>query len=201
MEGGRMKRKLLKIVLGFAWIGALLAVVTCNSVNRESSPVQLIVTNTQFLQIIDVNGGNGCDQDVGTLELRSLLLQDQTNTTLATDNRLNDIIIDRYQVTYARTDGGSAVPHSFVRTISTTVTSGGTASFFSKFIVFEPDAVRQAPFAALLPANGGRDPQTGKSFVTMDIVVQVFGQTLAGERVSGTTKFPLTFCFDCGGCS
>ena len=55
-------------------------------------------------------------------------------------------------------------------------------------------------FAALLPVNGGRDPQTGKAFVSMDVIITLFGQTLAGERVSGSTKFPLTFCFDCNGC-
>jgi hypothetical protein len=35
----------------------------------------------------------------------------------------------------------------------------------------------------------------------MDVIVEIFGQTLAGENVSGSTRFPLDFCFHCGGCS
>src|SRR5205823_5919180 len=97
-------------------------------------------------------------------------------------------------------DGGSSIPQPFTRTISATIFAGGTADFFSEFIVFQPDAIRQVPFVVLLPVNGGRDPQTGKAFVSMDVIITLFGQTLAGERVSGSTKFPLTFCFDCNGC-
>ena len=63
-----------------------------------------------------------------------------------------------------------------------------------------PGAFDQAPFAALLPQNGSRDPETGKPFVQMDIIIEVFGETLAGERVSGSARSPLTFCFHCGGC-
>jgi hypothetical protein len=61
--------------------------------------------------------------------------------------------------------------------------------------------VRQAPFAALQPVNGGRDPETGKAFVKLEIILTIFGQTLAGERVSGTTRIPLDFCFACNGCA
>ena len=43
--------------------------------------------------------------------------------------------------------------------------------------------------------------ETGRPIVGLDVVVEVFGETLAGERVSGSTRFPLDFCFDCGGCS
>lgn len=196
-----MRTRIRKIVLGMAWVAAVVTAMGCNSINREGSPVKLIVTNTQNVSIVDLNGGTGCDQDIGTIEMRSLLLQDQASTVMPTDNRFNDIIIDHYEVTYVRTDGGSALPAPFTRTISTTIFAGGTGDFFSKFIVFQPDAIRQAPFASLLPVNGGRDPQTGKAFISMDVIVTLFGSTLAGERVSGSTKFPLTFCFDCNGCA
>jgi hypothetical protein len=35
----------------------------------------------------------------------------------------------------------------------------------------------------------------------MDVLVELFGETLAGERVSGSTRFPLDFCYNCGGCA
>jgi hypothetical protein len=200
--GWGMRSTWKRIGLGSALAAAALVAVSCNSVNRETAPVQLLVTNTQFVNQIDLAGGVGCDQDVATVELRSVLLQDQVNNqvNLPTDNRLNDIVVDRYKVSYIRTDGGTALPASFVRSISTTVFAGGTADIFTRFLVFEPDAVRQAPFAALLPVNGNRDPETGKSFIKMDVILEIFGTTLAGERVSGSTRIPLTFCYSCNGC-
>ena len=179
---------------------ALVAALSCNSVNRESSPVKLLVTNTQNLQQIDLSGGTRCTEDVANVLMRSVLLQDQTNPTLPTDNRFNDIVISQYRVSYARTDGGTAIPQPFIRSVSDTIIAGGQSIGLTKFLIFEPGAVTQAPFAALLPVNGGRDPETGSKFVKMDVVLEVFGQTLAGERVSGSTRIPLTFCYSCNGC-
>jgi len=36
--------------------------------------------------------------------------------------------------------------------------------------------------------------------VKMDIILTVYGETLAGERVQGSATFPVNFCFNCGGC-
>lgn len=195
----RVKRIAQTVVFGAAAVVAL----SCNSVNRESSPVKLVVTNDQALHQIDLSPtATNCNQNIATVNLQSVLLQDQVNANLPTDNRFNDIKIDRYQITYVRTDGGKAIPQPFVRSISGIIVAGGTTSLLTSFVAFEPDAVTQAPFASLLPVNGGRDPETGKDFVQMDIVLSVFGQTLAGERVSGSTRIPLTFCFaTCNGCS
>jgi hypothetical protein len=195
-----MKSSNNKIVRRVGLAAAIFAVLSCNSINRESSPVKLVVTNTQNLQQIDLSGGTRCTEDVANVQMRSVLLQDQNNTTLPTDNRFNDIVISQYRVSYVRTDGGTAIPQPFVRSVSDTIISGGLSIGLTKFLVFEPGAVNQAPFAALLPVNGGRDPETGSQFVKMEVVLEVFGQTLAGERVSGTTRIPLIFCFACNGC-
>jgi hypothetical protein len=34
----------------------------------------------------------------------------------------------------------------------------------------------------------------------MDVIIEVFGQTIAGENVSGSTRFPIDFCYHCQGC-
>jgi hypothetical protein len=88
-----------------------------------------------------------------------------------------------------------------VRSISSLVTVGGGAQPLTSFLAFEPTALNQAPFAALLPQNGGRDPETGRSIVTMDLILEVFGQTLAGEAVAGSTRMTVDFCIQCNGCS
>lgn len=196
-----MRRNIHRIVMALALGLATLVAMSCNSVNKESSPVKLVVTNDQSLQQIDLApGALGCDTSVATVNLQSVLLQDQNNPILPTDNRFNDIKIDRYQIQYVRTDGGKTLPQGFVRSISGLVIAGGSSTLFTQFLAFDPNAINQAPFASLLPVNGGHDPETGLSFVKMEIILTVYGQTLAGERVSGSTRIPLNFCFNCNGC-
>ncbi len=135
----------------------------------------------------------GSCNDINRQEAPVLLVVSNTQ-------ELHRLEIDRYQVSYVRTDGGHLVPAPFVRSISTVIAAGAAAEG-TNFQAFDPGAVNQAPFAALLPQNGGRDPETGKPFVVMDVILTVFGQTLAGERVSGNTRLSLEFCFSCGGCA
>ena len=161
----------------------------------SAAPVELLVTNTQTLQRIDISNNNDpdCDKSVGTIQMQ-LLAKNGSATGQFTQAR-----ITRYRVSYQRTDGGRLVPAPFVRSIDTLIGVGATEAL-TEFVIVEQDAVSQAPFAALLPQNGGRDPDTGRPVVKMDVIVEVFGETLAGDRVYDATRFPLDFCYDCNGC-
>jgi hypothetical protein len=177
------------------------AILSCKSVAQESAPVELVVAGTQTINQIDLQGGaTGCATSLGTVSLRILLLQNQNDPQHPANNNLNDVKLDRYQVTYLRTDGGKLVPPSFVRSTSQVVTVTGGSQSLSDFIAFETNAFNQAPFVALQPQNGGKDPETGLGFVKLDIILTVYGQTLAGDRVQGSASFPINFCFNCGGC-
>jgi len=177
------------------------AILSCNSIARESAPVELIVSGTQNLNQVDIApGASGCNTSLGTVQLSVRLLQVQNDPLHPVNNNLNDVKLDRYQVTYLRTDNGKLVPPTFVRSTAQVLTAGGTPESLSDFVAFETNAFNLAPFAALLPQNGGRDPETGFSFVKMDIILTVYGETLAGERVQGSAKFPVNFCYNCGGC-
>jgi len=185
--------------LSKSWIFAVAALVfgCSGDINRSSSPVELVVTNTQNLNLIDLlPGASNCNQDVGTVLMQAIVKNAATS-----DNRFNDVRITRYRISYVRTDGGHAVPVGFVRSIDTLLTANGGSTSLSKFLVVEPDAINQAPFAALLPINGGRDPETGRPVVKMEVILEIFGQTLAGENVAGSTRFPLDFCYNCNGCA
>ncbi len=193
-----MYRILIRVAL-MAVIAAM-AFSCTNDINRSSSPVQLIVTNKQDIQKIDLlgngtSGNKNCDKDIGTIEIESRLKNPASNV----DQQFNDVRITRYRVSYRRIDGGTAVPAPFVRPMDLLVKAGSPKSL-GKFIVLTGDAIAQAPFASLFPNNGGRDPQTGRTFVSMEVILEVFGETLSGSNVSGSTSFPLDFCLDCGGC-
>lgn len=177
-------------------VAALAAVSCSNEFTRSSSPVTLIVTNTQLINRFDLAGDSAtCSQDVVTINVQAILKNLNTNV----DQRFNDVRLTRYRVSYTRTDGGKAVPAPFVRALDTLISAGGSQNL-PKFIILTGDAVTQAPFASLLPTNGGRDPETGRRTVGLLVTVELFGETLAGSNVSGSTSFPLDFCFDCGGC-
>jgi hypothetical protein len=177
------------------------AILSCNSVARESGAVELVVSGTQNINQIDLqSGAGGCATSLGTVQMRVQLLQNQNDSLHPTRNDLNDVKLDRYQISYLRTDGGKLVPPGFVRSTAQVITLTGGTQSLSDFIAFETNAFNQAPFAALLPQNGGKDPETGLSFVKLDIVLTIYGQTLAGDRVQGTARFPINFCFNCGGC-
>jgi len=191
-----MKRN--RILKGLAIAGFTVVSLSCGGdITRNASPIELVVTNTQILQRIDLAGGTNCDQNVGTIQLRALL----KNTSTGVDQRFNDVRITRYRVSYIRTDGGRLVPAPFVRSMDSFLAAGGSATSLSSFLIIQGDAITQAPFVSLLPTNGGRDPDTGRPRIGLDVIIEVFGQTLAGENVSGRTRFPLDFCYNCGGCS
>lgn len=186
-------RKLISTALLFA---LLVTSFSCtNEFARSASPVELVVTNTQKLLRIDLgDAAPGCG-DFATIEVRALL-----KSPSSVDQRFNDVRLTRYRVSYIRTDGGTLVPAPFVRTIDQLVLAGGGPANLGFFVLLTGEQVNQAPFVALRTENGGRDPETGRTLVRMDIVLEIFGETLAGSNVSGRTSMAFDFCIDCGGC-
>lgn len=167
-----------------------------NELTSNSAPVELVVTNTQALQRLDIspNDDPDCNASVGTINMQ--VIPKNANVS----GNFVQVRVTRYRVSYQRTDGGQQVPASFVRSVDTLISVGQSGSL-TQFVILEASAVNQAPFAALLPQNGGRDPITGQQTVKMDVIVEIFGETLGGDNVYDSTRFPLDFCYDCGGCA
>lgn len=188
-----MRKKLIAVTVAMT---AMLGLSCSSELNDSAAPVTLIVTNTQNVGRVDLIGGTGCDEDLGTIQLQVI-----AKNPLSDGGPFTQVRATRYRVSYQRTDGGRLVPASFVRSMDNLLTVGSGPSNVSSFLVLQSDAFSQAPFAALFPNNGGRDPDTGRPVVQLDVIVEVFGETLAGDDVYGATRFPLDFCFDCGGCA
>jgi len=202
-----MNLTMRKIVFTAGSVLLLLVAAGCNDSNKQESPVRLFVSNTQTLHTLDLAGdpagSNKCQQSIGSITMQTEVVEPTTtNTTISTGEfaALNTVTIDRYQVSYQRTDGGRLVPASFVRGTGVVI-APNAQSQPTTFVIFDPNAFASAPFASLLPVNGGVDPETGRPAITMDVIVTFFGTTAAGERVSGSTRLSLSFCFQCGGCS
>ena len=190
-----MRSRQRLMIAGAALLAALAGASCSSELTNNSAPVEMVVTNTQNLSQLDLFGGTRCGENIGTINVR-VIPKNSASTGTFTQVR-----VTRYRVSYQRTDGGTLVPAPFVRSTDALVAVGTTGSALSDFLVVQGDALLQAPFAALFPNNGGRDPETGRPVVTMDVIVEVFGQTLGGDNVYDATRFPLDFCYDCGGCS
>jgi hypothetical protein len=164
----------------------------CSDLNRQEERQSLIVTITPRASAVDVGAGAVANDSFGTINVRAPFLSEDNHIPM--DNTFKDVLLRSYRVTYARTDGGREVPQPFTRSIGGRL-STGTSTSLSEFQAFQPGAFERAPFAGLLPRNGGRDRETGKPFVEMEVVIEVVGETLSGERVTGMARSPLTFSF------
>ncbi len=199
-----------KIVRIAAAMLLTVGVGACSDANKQESPITLVVTTAQTLHHLDLApGAANCNTSLGTLNVQAVDVHAPNNGNIvtppggfnppSTPADLNQVTITRYEVTWQRLDGGHLIPAPMVRSTSMSLVVGGTATL-NTLVVFTPDMLNQAPFVALYPQNGGVDPETGKSTITMDAIITVFGQTLAGENVSGSTRMTLDFCYSCGGC-
>lgn len=167
-----------------------LAIAGCSESNRSTSPVELVASATINSDVYDLAGP--FDQESIEVLVRAF----QRNSE-APGGAFNDVRLTEYRVSYQRTDGGTQVPPPFVVSINQLLVVGGGAEPLDAFTPVDPNSLSQAPFAALLPQNGGRDPHTGSTLVEMDVAVEVYGETLAGERVYDFARFPLDFCYGC----
>ncbi|MBI2212773.1 MAG: hypothetical protein HYU52_03930 [Acidobacteria bacterium] len=181
-----------KTTLVLLAVAALLGLNSCGSdINEEGSPVELIASFDQAILVYDYAPETGCTVGVGTLSIRSVI------KTLNSDTRFLGVKLSTVRITYKRTDGGTVVPPAYVQALSGTIDPGSSGDV-TGFLLYDANALRQAPFVALLPENGGRDPETGKPIIIIETKIEVFGETLSGEKVSAETRFPLSFCFGCG---
>lgn len=189
----------IRTTFNVAVLALVASVFGCSGeLTDNAAPVELVVTNTQNLQILELNptiaaADEDCDDPIGTINLRVLPKRTDVSTVAS------QVRVTRYRVSYQRTDGGRTVPASFVRSMDTLIAVDDDAEV-EEFLVIEPDAIVQAPFVSLLPQNGGRDPDTGRPIVKLEVIMEFFGETLGGSNVYDATRFPLDFCYGCGGC-
>jgi hypothetical protein len=187
-----MKKRLMIAVLA---VVALASLSCSHELAQNAAPVELVLSTTQELHQIDLQfGATGCSVGLGTITMQVFPKNANSSGTL-----LSAVRVNRYRVSYRRIDGGTLVPRSFVRSMDALINQGDSVGL-SDFIIFEADALSQAPFAALQPQNGSRDPETGRPTVKLEVIIEVFGETLGGDNVSDSTAFVLDFCFECGGC-
>jgi len=79
--GWGMRKKKIALIATVMLLSV--AVLSCNSIAKESSPVLLVVSGTQNLNQIDLQAGAaGCGVSLGTVQMTVKLLQNQSDPLL-----------------------------------------------------------------------------------------------------------------------
>jgi len=118
-------------------------------------------------------------EDPGEVQLHLNLKDIGTAANPASPTSNNEITINRYHVSYARSDGrntqGVDVPYAFDGAVTGTVTGSGTVTI--GFILVRAQAKQEAPLVGLV-GDGGQGAISTIATVTF------YGQDQAGNQVS-----------------
>ena len=110
---------------------------------------------------------------------------------------LQDIILERYEVVYSRTDGGSQVPPGFERglTLRVRLTPHGTVilreSTYAGLVIAPSTTKAQPPVSLLI--EPGFEASTGYINIQVNAHITFFGKTVAGDQVTASAVVGINF--------
>lgn len=172
-----------------AVLAAVALVSSCTApgdIDNTRAPVLLILsslvgTGANFGDVISDSGVVFDSQVTASFVARL------KNSGDVTAPELQEIVIERYEVTYARTDGGTSLPAGMQRamTAKVQVTPNGvvTQRITQVTLTLVPGSQKlQPPLSHLI--SPGFEPDTGFPTITVDATIRFFGRTIAGEQVS-----------------
>lgn len=174
---------------------ALAACTASESIRDTTAPVQLVAANVSQTSdpFGDVMSSSGIiPPDTVDVEFIARL-KDGTDTS---EPSFQDIVLQRYEVTFRRIDGGTAVPSGFQRGMNALVqiTPNGQSTLNTTTVdlVLVPATVKSQPPVSHL-IDPGFEPDTG--FVNIQVMAEVrfFGETVAGDPVSTTIEVGIDF--------
>jgi hypothetical protein len=171
----------IKVLVGVALAAALAFASGCTNKQGETeSPVFITVDIQQQPGVVNV-------ANVAAVQIDTITLRSELKDPDAIDTRgFADAQINSYQVTFTRTDGGTAVPPAQTFGAGVVVPVRGTATLENFPVLYAP-AVQQSPFDQLLPFNGGIDRETGRDEIDTAFNLTFYGQTVSGHRVQSDT--------------
>lgn len=193
----RSKKKLM--ALAACLLAA--AVFGCqNELSKSASTVLLTVSSEPVNEQIDLEPGAANCGDTTTPTLSTSTITAMAVSPNTPTGPLQQVRLTAYRATWIRVDGGTVAPPPVTRSMSLLLDVGGSSNTYTFHLSDFGQVYNQAPFVSLRPENGGVDPQTGQRRVKFRIAFELFGETLAGEKVYATTSTPHDFCYACGGC-
>jgi len=176
----------MRAVAALAALAVLSACSAPGDIDDTRAPVTLILSSlasvgANFGDVVNDDGTVSDTQVTATFVAR---LKSSNNTTAP---EMQEIVIERYEVSYLRTDGGASLPAGMQRamTAKVRITPNGvtTEQTTTVTLTLTPASQKlQPPLSHLI--SPGFEPDTGLPTVTVDATFRFFGRTIAGEQVS-----------------
>lgn len=180
-----------KRVPALAWIAALalVGVPSCstNTKGDDPSPVFYSASHELLPAVKIINSGT-------PLQIQRTIVNSVLKSPSATASRFLDSNLDYYTIDWVRIDGGTKAPRREQYGGNVLVPAGG-ASTLLNYQFMSAAALELSPFDQLFPFNGGFDRETGNKEIRCRATVTYYGHTLAGQAVTGTSNFDMTFLF------
>ncbi len=176
-------------------LGIIFLLSSCNPIEDDSKSSSLLTiesikgqdaegTAADYLQS-DVTKNGTIYADVAVATLRASTLDP---APILGSSQFNDIVLDRYTVTYSRTDGkntpGVDVPLSFEGSLTALVKADSSVSV--SFIVVRDVAKLEPPLVAL--ADGGAE-----GVLTCVAQIDIYGHDLINNKVKATGYLTIYF--------
>jgi hypothetical protein len=121
-------------------------------------------------------------------------IQSHAKSPTGTLSSQDDVTLTDWTITPGRTDGGTVASPVWHNFYSVYVPANGTANL-QNYRIFPAEYFKQPPLNQLLPENGGFDKETGKRNIRQQLHIEVFGKTVAGDRVSLVFDVNLNFFY------
>jgi len=167
----RITRIGLAALLAFAILGC-----GGNHSSDTVAPVTLSVDITEGVADVDVS----VPVDV---VIPNMTFDSQAKSPDAVLSQQQDVILSEWVITPERSDGGTVASPPWHNFYTVYVPAGGNATL-QNYRIFPSDYFHEMPLSQLFPENGGFDAETGRRNIRQRLRVEVFGKTVAGDKIS-----------------
>jgi hypothetical protein len=181
----------MRKILVFTLCAVVLILLGCTDQEKTRCDV-ILELELEEIQAPYVDISLGAPPAFSTMNVLSI---PKNPSALLSDNQ--DVEVDAIVSKWSRADGGSITPKDFILHWTVVVPAGGSANL-SGPPAMAVEQLMEMPFIQLLPENGGRDMETGNSFIICTVEVTVYGHTLNGCDIE-SQHATCTFQFYYGG--
>jgi hypothetical protein len=166
-----------------------------NGANNVILIVELVQLESDPFGDVLTSGGTILD-DVALFDMAAVLKAPISTSPNTLRPDLQNVALERYEVTFTRTDGGTLLPPGFTRGISGLVRlsePGSEAALVTPLsIIVVPSTIKAQPPISFLISPGSEE---GTNFINIQVNarIQFFGRTLAGDEVTVVANIGINF--------
>jgi len=187
-----LRRGLIKLALMAPVVALAMGCSVVGNIDETANAVVLVInsitpTSDPFGDVLSTSGTIPDDgiSVIFSAHLKSPIAASPNITT----PELQDIVLERYEVTFQRTDGGTQVPPGFTRAMTArvrlTALGSGTLNSTTVALVILPSTTKAQPPISFL-ISPGTEPGTNYANIQVRATITFFGKTLSGDAVTVT---------------